>query len=208
MLKKVLIGLAVVIVLVIGIAFLMPKEIVVERSTVINEPVEKVFEQLNSFPNWVAWSPWQKLDPEMKHTYSGPESGVGHKDAWVSDNKEVGKGSQTIVTSVPGELIESKLEFDGQGEAKGFFKFEEVEGGTKVTWGMNMDAGMNPMMRYMGTMMDGMMGPVFEQGLADMKTHVEDLPDPVTEMPENEGAESDSTGTEMPQDMPEVEAES
>lgn len=204
--KKVLIGLVVVIVLAVGATYLLPGHIVVERTAVIDAPVEKVFDQLNNFSEWGAWSPWEKRDPNMKHSFSGPESGVGHCHSWESDVENVGSGTQTIITSIPGELIESKLEFDGQGEAKGYFKFEEEGEGTKITWGMEMEAGMNPMMRVMGTMMDKWVGADFEQGLADMKSHIESLPDPkpeVTEMPVEEGAESDSTMTEAP----EVEAE-
>lgn len=199
MLKKVLIGLAALIVLLILVAYLLPSHIHVERSAVIDASPEKVYSDLNNFRNWSAWSPWQKLDPNMQHSYSGPESGVGHKDTWTSDHKYVGNGSQTIVESVPNELIKSQLEFDGQEGGSGFFKLESEGEGTKVTWGMDMEAGMNPMSRYMGLMMEGWMGPVFEQGLGDLKAHVESLPDPEPEMeamPMEEGAASDSTMVE------------
>ncbi len=200
MLKKVLIGLLVIIVLVALGGFLISPEVHVERSIVVNAPAEKVFNQLNSFPNWTAWSPWQEMDPNMTHEYSGPESGVGHSDSWTSEVKNVGSGTQTIVKSEPTSYIESELDFGEQGTGKGFFKLEPEGEGTKVTWGMETDMGSNPIARYMGLMMDKWMGPVFDQGLNDLKAHVESLPDPEPEIEEipmdEEGAASDSTAVE------------
>ena len=55
----------------------------------------------------------------------------------------------------------------------GEFTLESVEGGTLVTWSDSGDMGMNPVNRYMGLMMDGMIGPDFELGLENLKTVVE-----------------------------------
>lgn len=198
--KKALLIIGGLILLIVLGGFLISPDVHVERSIVVNAPAEKVFDQVNSFPNWAAWSPWAKMDPNMKHEYTGPESGVGHKDTWTSEEKNVGSGSQEIVTSVPGELMESELDFGENGTGKGFFKFETEGEGTKVTWGMEADMGNNPIARYMGLMMDKMMGPVFDQGLNDLKAHVESLPDPEPEMEampmEGKGAASDSTAVE------------
>lgn len=200
MLKKILIGLLVVIALVVVGGFLISPEVHVERSIVIDAPAEKVYTQINSFPNWAAWSPWQKMDPNMKHEYGGPDAGEGHSDTWTSDVENVGSGSQTIVKSVPNEYVESALDFGGQGTGKGFFKLEPEGESTKVTWGMETNMGGNPIARYMGLMMDKWMAPVFDQGLGDLKAHVESLPEPEPEMEAmpmgGEGAATDSVAVE------------
>ena len=57
--------------------------------------------------------------------------------------------------------------------ANGTLKLEPEGAGTKVTWSFAGEAGRNPMMRYMGLMMDGMVGQDFEVGLANLKVLAE-----------------------------------
>ncbi len=59
MLKKVLIGLLVIIALVIGGAYLVPGDVQVERSATFKDAkVETVFKMVNNLKNWEKWSPW------------------------------------------------------------------------------------------------------------------------------------------------------
>ncbi len=53
-----------------------PATFEVKRSLLINAPAEVVYAQVADFKAWAAWSPWDRLDPTMKRTYSGAESGV------------------------------------------------------------------------------------------------------------------------------------
>ena len=48
--------------------------------------------------------------------------------------------------------------------------------GTRVSWSMDVDLGMNPIARYMGLGFDGMIGKDFDKGLALLKTFAEGLP--------------------------------
>jgi hypothetical protein len=140
----------------------------------MNAPPEAVFAQVNDFHNWDKWSPWAKLDPNMKVTYDGPTSGAGAKYSWVG-NSDVGEGRMTIVESKPNELIRIRLEFikpfESASDTEFTFKPEGKQ--TAVTWTMAgkhnfMSKGMCLFMS-----MDGMVGPDFEKGLASMKTVVE-----------------------------------
>ena len=63
----------------------------VTRSATIDAPPERVYEQIVDFHNWTNWSPWEDLDPELKRTYSGSESGKGAAYAWTG-NRKVGQG--------------------------------------------------------------------------------------------------------------------
>jgi hypothetical protein len=45
-----------------------PSTFRVERSIAVAAPPETVFAQVNDFHAWDAWSPWAKLDPQMKTT--------------------------------------------------------------------------------------------------------------------------------------------
>ena len=194
MLKKVLLVIGGIIVLALLVSLVLPSKVPVERSIVINAPAAKIFNEVNSLQKWSAWDPWQKKDPNVQNNYTGPESGVGNTNTWKSDHKEVGSGSQTITESLPNETIKSKMLFgdagEEYGEAIGFFHFVSEGENTKVIWGMDMDLGMNPIARYFGLMMDGTIGKDFEQGLTNLKAHVESLPDEAPPVAEATTADS------------------
>ena len=57
----------------------------VQRTVSINAPPDKIFPLLNDYHNWPSWSPYEKMDPAMKRTYSGPASGKGSVPAEGSD---------------------------------------------------------------------------------------------------------------------------
>src|SRR5882724_13562844 len=110
MIKKILIGLAVIVVVLVVIIALQSSTYHVERSTTINAPASVVFAQVNDFHNWNAWSPWAKMDPAMKQTFEGAPAGNGAVYSWAG-NSDVGEGRMTITDSRPSDLIKIKLEF-------------------------------------------------------------------------------------------------
>lgn len=174
MVRNILIGLGVVVLLVVGGAYVTPQVAHVERSVVMAATPEEVFSVVNDLSRFNEWSPWAKLDANTKYSMEGPPSGVGAKMSWVSANENVGSGSQEITESTPFSLVKTKLDFGEQGTADATFTFVPTEGGTKVTWGFDSDMGMNPIARYMGFFMfDGMIGKDYEAGLANLKTIVE-----------------------------------
>ena len=173
MLRNILIGLVVLAVLVLGGAYVTPQNAHVERSTLMAATPEEVFSVVNDLSRFNEWSPWAKLDPKAKYTMEGAPSGVGAKMSWTSADANVGTGSQEIIESTQYSLVKTKLDFGAQGTAIATFSFAPAEGGTKVTWGFDSDLGMNPIARYMGLMMDGMVGKDYETGLASLKTLVE-----------------------------------
>jgi len=66
MLKKILIGIAVIVVAFVVIVALQPSEFRVARSTTISAPPAAVFAQVNDFHKWEGWNPWGKLDPAAR----------------------------------------------------------------------------------------------------------------------------------------------
>lgn len=171
--KKLGIVLGIVVVLLAvfcGVVALQPSEFSIERSAQIAAAPATVFALVNDFHHWDGWSPWAKLDPDMKTTYTGPQSGVDAAYAWVG-NSEVGEGKMTITESAPSEKIVIRLEFMKPFEAtnEATFTFVPVEGGTRVTW--RMDGTNNFVGKAFGLLMDmdTMVGGSFEQGLDAMK---------------------------------------
>ena len=62
--------------------------------------------------------------------------------------------------------------FDGQEDpAYAYYQLDDEGGSTKVTWGF--DAEFKGFGKYFGMMVDGMLGPQYEEGLANLKNHIE-----------------------------------
>jgi effector-binding domain-containing protein len=175
-LKKIAVVLIVAALALVGVAYLLPRQVHVERSIVIGAPRATVFTLLNGFRGFNKWSPWFGLDPQAKYAYEGPESGVGAKLSWAGDPKKVGSGSQEIVESRPYDVVRTSLEFAGEGTAGAQFALTDEGGGTRVTWGFDTDMGNNPVSRYFGLMMDRMVGAHYEKGLESLKSLAEGLP--------------------------------
>lgn len=151
-----------------------PNTFRVERSLTIQAPPEKIFAHLQDFRRWGDWSPWDRIDPAMKRTYSGAESGLGAAYAWEGNNN-IGAGRMEIAESVPSTRIRIAMHFLRPMEARNTAEFTlQLDGdGTTVTWAMY---GPN---NYLGKLihvfinMDRMIGGNFETGLANLKTLAE-----------------------------------
>ena len=172
MLKKIGLGFVAVIVLLVVFAYALPREVHVERSVVIVAAPEAIYPLLVNLKAGQAWSPWAGKDPDAKYTFEGPDAGVGCKMSW-SGNSDVGVGTQVVTAVQPNKRVETELDFGDQGKAKAFFILEDKGGKTTVTWGLDTDMGNNPIGRWMGLFMDGMVGTDYEKGLANLKALVE-----------------------------------
>jgi hypothetical protein len=156
------------------VALTKPSTFRVERSVTINASPEKVAGLINDFHQWDAWSPWAKLDPTMKTTYSGPATGPGAIYEWEG-NIKVGKGRMEILSTDPTKTS-IKLDFLKPFESHNTsdFVLEPQGTGTRVNWIMY-----GPMEYFPGkimsvfTSMNKMIGPDFEKGLASMKAAAE-----------------------------------
>ena len=97
---------------------------------------------------------------------------------WSSDHPRLGSGSQEITKSVPPSQVTSTIDFGGSGAAEASFNLEATPGGTLLSWRIESDLGTNIVARYFGLGFNRMLGPLCEQGLADLKSlaesHVED----------------------------------
>jgi len=164
--------LVLVLVVFFGVGLLLPTEYGVTREIVIDAPPEQIHDHLDDFRSWLAWSPFHAEDPDMELTYTGPESGVGHKQDWESET--IGDGSIEILESDPTSGLTYRLWFgDTDQTARSRIAFEPVEDGTKVVWSMSGDAAGSILGRWFGLMMDSLVGPSYEEGLASLKTVVE-----------------------------------
>lgn len=108
----------------------MPKNFTVSRSTRIQAPIGEVRARIADFHEWMAWSPWEGLDPAMQRTFTSSESGAGAHYAWEG-NKEAGKGTMAI-TEANDHKVAIDLAFEKPFPSKNQIEFllDESEAGT------------------------------------------------------------------------------
>jgi len=174
MLKKIAIVVAVLVAAILGFATTKPDMFRVERSITIQAPPEKIFPHISDFHAWSAWSPWEKLDPAMKRTYSGTANGKGAIYEWEG-NSEVGQGRMEILDANPSSGVTIKLDFikPMEGHSIADFKFVPEGSATKVTWAMHGPNNYLSKVMQVFMNMDTMLGGYFETGLGDLKTAAE-----------------------------------
>jgi uncharacterized protein YndB with AHSA1/START domain len=177
MLVKILLAVAAVLAVLIGVIVTRPPTFRVERSLLVAAPPDRVYGQIVDFHRWEGWSPWAKLDPQMKTTYQGRDGEVGASYAWLGDDK-VGEGRMTITGLTPPRRVVVRLEFLKPWKATNETSFDLAEepGGTRVAWimkGENTFMG-KAMSLFMD--MDRMVGGDFEKGLAALKGLAEAAP--------------------------------
>ena len=169
-----LIFIAILVIAFLIIASMRPSTFSLQRSAIINATPEKIFPHLNDFKNWGAWSPWEKMDPYLKRSFSGSASGEGAHYSWVG-NKKVGEGNMEITRSVPSSNIELNLNFLKPFKASNVTEFKITPNGNMTTVNWEMRGPLNLMMKVMHMFMnmDSMVGKDFEAGLANLKSIVE-----------------------------------
>ena len=187
-------GIGGLLLLLVAVAFLLPRTVHVERSVTMQATAEQIFPYANDYRAFNDWSPWVDRDPEAVYEFSGPPAGVGSIMSWTG-NDAVGTGSQEITRSEFPTRIETALDFGPDGTAIAFFDFVPLDEGTEVTWGFDVDMGNNPVGRYMGLMMDTWVGADYEEGL----TNLRDLVENETSVPRDpEGAAMEMPNSEEP----------
>ena len=170
-----ILGLLVLAVLVVcGLALTQPDSFQVERSIAIAAPPEKVFPLVDDFHSWNAWSPWDKLDPNMQRTHSGAPRGKGAVYEWKG-NDDVGQGRMEVTESTAPSEVVVDLQFISPFEARNLtrFAFAPEGAGTKVRWTMSGENSFMGKVMCVFMDMDKMIGKDFEQGLANMKAAAE-----------------------------------
>ena len=195
MLKTIGIVLLVAVVGVLVIAAMRPAEFTVSRSTSIGAPAEVVYPLIADFRNWGEWSPFEKMDPAMKRTLSGAESGRGAVYAWEG-NDQAGAGRMEIKDATPSN-IQIQLDFTKPFPANDVvdFALTPSDGATTVTWTMRGRNGYLGKLINLFFSMDSMVGGQFDSGLAALKAAAEQR---AKAAPPSSGAESSAPESSAP----------
>lgn len=144
----------------------MPK-MHIERSVLINAPIEKVFKNVSDFHTWTDWSPWLVTEPEAKVTVR--EDGKFY--SWEGDI--VGAGEMTISNEVENTSVDYDLQFlkPWKSQAKVSFKMKQEGEGVRLSW--DMDSSLPFFLFWMKKMTEAFIGNDYERGLTMLKDYTE-----------------------------------
>lgn len=108
-LKKILLGLVMLIFSLLIVALFIPKTYTVSVSEIINKPKQEVYNYVKLVKNQEKYSVWVMEDPNLKPKYVGTDGTVGFISSWESEI--VGVGEQEITKMIEGERIDVDLRF-------------------------------------------------------------------------------------------------
>ncbi len=172
-LRLVILILTCIAIVFLSLGFLLPEKIHVERSIYINVPQHFAYNQINTVKNWKHWSSWLTADTLTDIEYSGPEYGAGAGFTWKSRDKNLGKGSLTILYTKPADSLLFISDYGEMGKLAGRILLREENQGVIVTWIVETDLRRNPLSRWVGLFSDNMVGPDLMKSLFNLKQDLE-----------------------------------
>lgn len=168
----VLVAIGSVLLVVVVVGAVLPSAYDVRRSIHVDAPADRVYDLVVDTRRWKEWAVWHRRDPAMRVSFSGPPFGRGAKWSWES--KSEGRGNMEFTHVVPNQRVDYRIAFpDFNMVSRGAIVLEPARGGTDVTWMHVGDTGSNPLKHYFSAFMERMVGPDFEQGLANLKAAAE-----------------------------------
>ncbi|HEY8934217.1 MAG TPA: SRPBCC family protein [Cyclobacteriaceae bacterium] len=133
----ILLVIAIIIAFLLVAALLSSEEYSISQEITINKPKQQVFEYVRILKNSDNFNKWVMMDPAMKKTYNGTDGTAGFVYQWDSENKQVGKGEQEIISIKEGERIDYELHFmkPFEGKANAWSNLSSIaDDQTKVQW--------------------------------------------------------------------------
>lgn len=170
------------LIVIIGLAIyiaVQPNDFNVTRTRTINAPAPVVYNHVNDYKNWEAWSPWIEKNPSTKLILPDQTKGVGGSYSWEDED---GFGKMTTIDTEENVSITQEMQFEDFPPSTINWNFESNEdGSTDVTWTMkgdNLPFGFKAYTAFTGSM-EEQVGPDFTRGLelldsvvvADMKKY-------------------------------------
>jgi hypothetical protein len=176
--KKALIVIASLILVYLLACALLPGNSTLERSVVAGTKASTAFLYLGDYQNFHDhWSPWTKLEPRMKTSYTGQPNTTGHHYEWEGTTDEVGAGSM-IIDSINNGTIYQTISFTKpfQSSSQTWFNSKTHGDSCKITWGMAYYTPffIRPVMRLIN--MEKEITKSFDQGLSNLKNQLETQP--------------------------------
>jgi len=151
-----------------------PDSFRITRTKVIKAPAHRLHSMINDLKSYNSWNPFERKDPSIRGSYSGPAGGVGAAYAW--SGRKVGAGRLEIIDSVAPSKVTMKLEFVKPFKARNTAEYTlQAEGDnlTIVSWALHGPSSFISKLIGVVFNMDNLVGKEFEAGLANLKALTE-----------------------------------
>jgi hypothetical protein len=177
-LLEILISLAIVAVLFVVVALILPSSRHLSEDIETNRKMTIVYDTLNSPRRLKDWNPIALRDPKMQWQFSGPDTGVGATASYKS--AVVGDGSWKITRSEPGKLVEYAVTDNSSGTNKKVTFLLKPTGrnnrNVQITQTYDVDYGFDIMGRYRGMYVSRNVGDVVKVGLNKLTNMLAGVP--------------------------------
>ena len=176
---EVLISLAIVAVLFLLVALVLPSSRHLNEKVETNRKITIVYDTLNSLRRFNDWNPLVLRDPRMKLQLSGPASGVGARMDYDSSNPQLGKGSWEITATEPNASVTYAITNPQRGHDKvSTFSLKptgRAGRNVEITQSYDVDYGWDLMGRYSGMYIHSV-GDDMKRGLAKLTNNLAGIP--------------------------------
>jgi hypothetical protein len=174
-LKIVLTTVAVLILVFVVLGMVLSRDYRVTRSVKIQADVAQVHALVGDLKRWDEWAPFKKADNTIVVTYGPTTTGVGASQSWTSQKDEGGRLTFTKCDPATGIAYDMAFRMgDKEIPAKSWMTYSPASGGgVQVEWGIEGRMEMAVIGGYFATLADTMMGPMFQQGLDELKKKAE-----------------------------------
>ncbi|MBS0032197.1 SRPBCC family protein [Chitinophaga sp. 22321] len=165
--KLLLISVIIFGVVVFLTSLLFPSTAVVERTGVIQAPIDTVYAHIANLKAWDPWNPWTRPDTTATLVYSDPAIGTG---AWYSWDGKENSGKVTILDSDPAKGVHYLLDIKGVRPVNSGIELKPTRDGkgTAIFWHMEIKLGMLPWWKLRGFVADRVYGPAMNNGLTKL----------------------------------------
>lgn len=172
--KKIVLGVLAVVLVFLGYVSTREGKFHYETSGVIKATPEEIFPFISQLKLGGMWSPYEKIDPQMKKGFSGTDGQVGSVMEFKG-NSEAGSGKIEVIKVVPNQNVEMKLTMTEPFFAENtiVYTLSAEPDGTRFTWAMHGDGG------FMGKLMSAlvdcekMVTDQFKAGIENLKVLIE-----------------------------------
>ncbi|MBT8124719.1 MAG: SRPBCC family protein [Gammaproteobacteria bacterium] len=142
------------------------------RTETISSTAAHIHEYVGDLNKWQTWTAWKGEDPEIAITIGERTTGIGASQSWTDKH---GGGSLTFTSWSPEKGIEYDLFFQGgKYKSKSAIKYDtSSQTRTRVHWTLEGDMSMPIIGGYFALFMNYSIGKMFQDGLNQLKTIVE-----------------------------------
>ena len=177
---EVLISLAIVAVLFLLVALVLPSSRHLTEKVETNRKMTIVYDTLNSLRRFRDWNPLVLRDPRMKLQLSGPDSGVGARMDYSSSNPQLGTGSWEIVATEPNASVTYAIVNPQRGHDKRSVFSLKPTGragrNVEITQSYDVDYGWDLLGRYAGLYVSRHVGDDMQLGLERLSNMLAQVP--------------------------------